>query len=373
MSNARTTASETLALCAGSEITLGPDGKPPRWVKLLPFGTIAANDGRPGWTLPAENADAVIAASQIPTKPGSGLIDFDHATQLAKSSRAAGWITTLAKANPETNEPGIWAQVDWTPDGAAALTSKVFRFFSPTFFENAAHVVRRIVGGSLVNNPAIDALPALASTTPQENHVDPLVKIRALLGLPADATADDINAKISQMCTTATASAALNTRFTAICAAAGVTFDAAKFGDTEQLAICTKLATPGGEQIALLRSEVDTLNTQLVTLRGEGARATAEQKVTLAIAAGKITPAQRPWAIGTPEKPGYAVTHPAEFDELMGVTPTILASGRVKLPTDPANADELTSDQLAMCAMTGVKPEDFKKTLAASPQTEEVA
>ena len=366
MSNARTiaAASETLALCAATwpdnlatlAATIDASAGAPEWLQMVPFGEIKPNDGRTGWSLAPANADAVIAASRKP-----GLIDFDHGTQLGNNSRAAGWIEEIAKQGPH-GEPGVWARVKWTADGAAALAAKSYRFFSPTFFFDKARAITKFVGGSLVNNPAIDDLPALASTQ-QENALDHfLAKLRQLLGLPDTATADDITAKISQMNTSATACAALNTRFTAICAAAGIAFDAAKFGDTEQLALCTRLTTPGGDEIALLRSQVNELNTTIVTMRGDGAKATAEQKVTLAIAAGKITPAQRPWALA------YAAENPAKFDELMGVTPAILASGR-RAPE--GNPEEVLSDEdIALCSQLNIKPEDFKATRKARKEAE---
>jgi phage I-like protein len=134
------------------------------WVELIPAGTFCTNDGRgPFYNYtPAE----VIRLSHddIP-------IDFDHATDRAAPkglpAPAAGWIRAYRVV-----AGAIQARVEWTAKGAAALNAKEYRFISPVFSfappEGAGDVtmgrVIAIARAALVNNPALDQLPALAAS-----------------------------------------------------------------------------------------------------------------------------------------------------------------------------------------------------------------
>lgn len=359
-------AADALALCAAlpdnlascaREITV-QDGKAPAWVQLMPLGTFKANDDRAPWQL--RNPEVVIAASKLPAA-----IDYDHATQLKNDSRASGWIEELAAKGPN-GETGLWGRVSWTGDGETAIASKVYRFFSPTFnFDKSTRVVTRIVGGGLVNNPALAELPALAST--QENEVN-LAQLAKLLGLPETATLEECTTKLSQLASRATATAALEQRIVAIAAAAGLTIEAAKFGDNEQTAICTRLkapATTDATEIGKLQSTIDDLQKTVATLSAKASGSEASVVVDQAIKDGKITPAQKAWALD------YCAREPAKFGDFIKNQPTILANGRVQPKTPDGKEPALTDEQLTICKLAGVSPTEFAKTLKNTTNVEE--
>jgi phage I-like protein len=325
----RTTASLTLALCAAlpdgiatcAAADLG-NGDAPDWIMLMPVGAVPTNDGR---NFSNPSPQIAIAASKLP-----GLIDFDHGTQLRKDSKAAGWVNKLQVGGPK-GEAGVWGQVEWTPAGKEALASKLYRFFSPTFMPDAKGVVKFIVGGSLVNNPALDSIPALASTNQETTLTleELLAKLRKALGLADTATADDIIAAIT----------ALNQNNTAATAA-------------QQL-----LATGDAAEVAQLRTDLATLTTRLnAALLSQDAK-TAEDIVEQGVKDGKIAPAVKA------EMLALCKSDVPAFQAMLAKMPVVVG-GRVQTPNQPAEG-ELTEDQLALCSQLNIKPEDYKKTLAA--------
>jgi phage I-like protein len=336
-----------MATCASLEPLKDLDG----WKLLMPAGAFKPNDGRPGWSNP--NSEAVIAASKLPA-----LIDIDHGTQTRGDSKAAAWIEEMKPHGPN-GETGIWGRIEGTPAGKAALAAKDYRFFSPTFLHDATRVVTKIIGGSLVNNPALDDIPALAST--QEITLDELLmKLRKALGLADTATADDVLSAIATLNNNAVATAAAQQL---LAAASGLALAAGTQLSTDQVAaICAKLKTPAAtgdqaQQIATLSQKVTDLTERLNTaLLSQNAKS-AEDKVNEGIAAGKIAPALKDEMIA------LCKAEPAKFEAMLAKAPVIVVAG--KLPGQPVAEGELTEDQLALCAQLNIKPEDYKKTLAA--------
>jgi phage I-like protein len=332
-----------MATCASLEPLQDLDG----WKLLMPAGAFKPNDGRQGWTNP--NSEAVIAASKLPA-----LIDIDHGTQTRGDSKAAAWIEEMKPHGPN-GEPGIWGRVEGTPAGKAALAAKDYRFFSPTFLHDAARVVTKIVGGSLVNNPALDDIPALAST--QETTLDEFLdKLRQALGLPDTATADDVLAAIAALNQNVTATAS---QVQLLATASGIALGAGARLSTDQVtAICARLKTGGGTaDVERLQGEVDKLQMQVATLSSTQAATTAAQEVDAAIKAGKLTPAQKEWGLS------YCSRDPKGFQEFVGKAPVIIEGGR----DAPAGAVEgaLTTEEVAMCSTLGISQDDYKATAKA--------
>lgn len=120
-------------------------------------------------------------------------IDFDHA-----SGEAAAIPTEFFW------EDGIRLRVEWTTAGAAAVSGRVYSYFSPEFFADKSGKVTAIpeVGpiGALVNTPAFQGIERLAATIkfPTMNN------IAKALGLAETATEAEILAKIAELSGAAT-------------------------------------------------------------------------------------------------------------------------------------------------------------------------
>lgn len=129
------------------------------------------------------------------------------------------------------------------------------------------------------------------------------------------------------------------------------------------------VAEPHGKVKPMTRRELDaavathpmvlSLNRALNAMRGERSREKAERMVDDAIAAGKLIPAQREWAVT------YCTADLTGFQKFIGAQPALSLDdkgspiGVRQLP--PASGDALTPAELAICAQTRCTPQDYLK------------
>jgi len=132
-------------------------------------------------------------------------IDYDHKQY---TGEAAGWVQD-AEARPN----GLFLTVSWTKKAWQAIKDKAYRYFSPEFADEWQHpktgeVHKNILfGGGITNRPFLkDILPlnmselslAEEQATKEGKGMDPK-KLRKLLGLPEDATDEQVNAKLAEL------------------------------------------------------------------------------------------------------------------------------------------------------------------------------
>lgn len=101
-----------------------------------------------------------------PKAPTQLPIDYDHLSMDPKSPGdgiAAGWMREL-----ELREDGdeLWAQVEWTKDGARRIENKEYRFVSPSFVKDHTHKDGKKIGTTLLaaavtNHPFLEGMSAL--------------------------------------------------------------------------------------------------------------------------------------------------------------------------------------------------------------------
>lgn len=188
-----------------------------------------------------------------------------------------------------------------------------------------------------------------------------LATIAKSVGLAETANAADVAKTI------AAAIAAKGDRpLAAIAKAAGLAEDAS--AQAIETAVASAVAKAAPDPNAFVpRSEFDQLRTTLATLQGEAVEEKATAAVDLAIEAGKITPAQRDWAVS------YAKQDPKGFAQYTDGAPVIVkpgSTGAGKRPGKPADA-VLDADELAICKALGVSQEAFKKSRAELAAAEE--
>jgi phage I-like protein len=183
--NATPFSSQPLNRGAGIAFALNAEGKAPEWVQLLPRGPkVQGRDGR-AWTL---DANKVAAATQLPFA-----LDYEHAQDLkainGEMAPASGWVEELDIRDGET-----WARVDWTPNAAAVISAREYRFLSPAFaYSREDGAITRLVGGGLVNRPNF-SMTALNREEPSM-----LKAICAALALAETATETDIVTAIGRL------------------------------------------------------------------------------------------------------------------------------------------------------------------------------
>ena len=163
----------------------------PEWLELVPAGLAVGRDGR---QFVNDNPQAVIerhASRRLPL-----VVDFEHATELGakfgEPAPAAGWVESF-----EIRDGAIWGRVDWTEDGARAINTRAYRFYSPALEIDKAdppHVVGLLSAG-LTNNPNLFVSALNHQQPPETAMLD--AAIRQALGLQDEATADDAVAAIN--------------------------------------------------------------------------------------------------------------------------------------------------------------------------------
>lgn len=317
---------------AATEIPGGAE--PPAEIRLLPAGRIATRllDGRGPFENP--DADAVVAAS----REGSTdlVVDFEHQTQLAprngQPAPAAGWIKRLFARDGE-----VWAEVDWTERGAAALRSREYRYLSPVIeVDKATGRVRRIITAALTNNPALD-MPALLRAEPKEGLMD-LTKLKTALGLPATATEEEVLAAAARGHGAVQALAAhgkalglegdvtaetVTTALTAQQEGIVALRTAAGLQEGATLAEIAAAVKPHDPKDFVPRSEFERLSTRLSEVESAAVEDKAVAAVDGAIAAGKFPPAVREHYLA------HARRDLADFERLAAATPALIQTGRV--------------------------------------------
>ena len=137
------------------------------------------------------------------------LLDYDHFSQdTDKSSEAAGWILNL-----ENRADGLYGLIRWAGAGEEKVRSGAYRFVSPVWNREeceslGGNKVRplRLANAALTNDPNIKGIKPLTnragdSGEPQagqpggkESTMDYKTELLAMLGLPADATDEQIAA-----------------------------------------------------------------------------------------------------------------------------------------------------------------------------------
>jgi phage I-like protein len=302
-------------------------GEIPKRIQLLPPGPkITGRDGR-GFIM--RNAAAVAAASNAWLPNHS--IDENHAVDLKAprggSSPAFGWFSNVAV---ETNG-SIWADVEWTEKGRAAVAGLEYRYISPVLGYSEKGEITSIFRAALCNSPNLD-IKSLNSTVPaepaKERNMD---KILAALGLAGTATEAEALAAISALRTS------LN-------AAQSKGVDLAAYAPRADL---TAMETRA------LKAEAE-----LTALNAAGLKAEGEAVVDQAVKDRKISPASRDEYIALcSTREGLE-----KVKTIMAASPAIIGDG-AQAPggAPPGTQTALNAEETALAAAAGYTPEEWKK------------
>jgi len=166
-------------------------GQPPaEWILLLPAGNeVRLRDGR---VFGSAGAEAVVAEwrrdkLKLP-------VDVNHAEMwrapLGGEAPAYGWVTAMEARGAE-----VWGRVEWTDEGRELLSSRKYRYYSPTFSLTDGGEIYAITSVALVNRPALPEAGALARDN-GGNQEGSMKEIAKALGLSESATEAEIVARI---------------------------------------------------------------------------------------------------------------------------------------------------------------------------------
>lgn len=187
---------------------LPDDGSVPEWLELIPAGPIVQGvDGR-AWTFGPDEVRQVLA--EFAAHLGEVVADWEHASEhkapKGEEAPAAGWVKEL-----EERDGALWGRVEWTDRAANQIAAREYRYISPVFLYTVDEQrrIQRLTSIGLTNRPnfALTALnqahsqepPAAAGgdSDPHQGDTPTMDKeLLARLGLPEDATAEQVRAAV---------------------------------------------------------------------------------------------------------------------------------------------------------------------------------
>lgn len=336
-------------------------GAPAKRLRIVPFGPFKGRDGRGPWLLKGKaHAEQVIAATREYLNGVDMLVNYDHQSEYAAVpgvggvARAAGWI------NPDTlevGEDGIYASVEWTAAAEAALQAREYRYYSPHFRQRPpSGEVTRIINVGLTNSPNIEVSALASQSFGQEagafNEGSSMKKIAMLLsataltalGLRADsedeAAINAIDKLAGEKNGDAAILASVRTRFK-------LADDA---GEEAVLNAIAAAATPGDPDPSKFVpiAVVTDIQKQLGALQEDKVLAC----VDAAIEDGKLTPAQKDWAVKLGKQ------DLGELNSFLATAPAF-KGGKVIEGQPGQEASKLTEEERVVCSVMGWSEEAF--------------
>jgi phage I-like protein len=269
-------------------------GEVPERVVVAPWGAVESTSG--SFVVDADAGAAVVEAF---TAHGTDLpIDFEHQTlggayaSPRGTAPAAGWITKLALVDGE----GIVATVNWTEAGRAALAARSYRYLSPVALIRKQD--RRLVA---LHSVALTNKPAIVGMTPIVH---------------SEAHGEKQNAEV-------------------VCAA-----------------LSARLNLPEGTDACAVMAAAEA---KLAAWEAHSARRSAEDAVRAAEAAGKLTAAQRDWALA------LALKDAESFAGWARTAPVVVATGRMPAPAiagESSRAAAARREYRAERALQGITSEE---------------
>lgn len=333
----------------------------PEWLHLLPLGRVELVDGRPPFEVDA--ASLAEMAEAFAARGTDLVIDYEHQSLKGVQAPAAGWIKEL-----KAREDGLWARVEWTPQAREYLKRREYRYFSPVLrLDSESRRPLELLNVALTNVPAIRNLSPLVAKWGGQSQVGGTRMPKPDL---IEGKADFSSAVPEESTSAKTTSlvAELKMRL-------GIKADSPEsrvWGRTVEFlrSLAQALELPpeatiqdlqGG--LAALKAEVGKLQAvqeEALELREKLREAEVKRVVEEALRAGKITPAQRSWALS------YCRRDLEGFREFVAQAPQVVPLGiRLNLKEESRRKEQvLTPEELALCQALNLSPEAYSEAKA---------
>jgi phage I-like protein len=198
-----------------------------QWIEVMP---VCAKSQNGPHRFEVTAADLEVFAADIRARGDKISIDYDHSYIGSGNTLAAGWFTDEARVEGDK----LLARVRWTPQAQEQIKSGQYRFISPEWSMEAKGAdgywrkAKEFLAATLTNRPFFQELAAVGKDDPGgepatnegDNMRDALI---ASLGLPKDATDEQITAKLAEVKANADKAEELETEVTTLKAAAEAT------------------------------------------------------------------------------------------------------------------------------------------------------
>lgn len=187
-----------------ARVSLPFTGSAPEWIQWMPAGTHTISATRRGKPVTVTIAVNPAGAARIQAALREHLsaskqrpyFDFDH-----KGEAASAW--PLEFAWREAPEPGIYARVEWSDAGAAAITGRQYRAFSPKFYDTASDPAEvdgaPLNMGGLVNDPAFKEIAPIWARHAAASAETPTTPDTTSMDLKTETELAAANARIAEL------------------------------------------------------------------------------------------------------------------------------------------------------------------------------
>ena len=321
----------------------------PEVIRVLPKGHVSSTKG----DFEVDDRDIAGIIRQFKARRLDLVIDYEHQTLSDVQAPAAGWIKDLYPG-----EDALMARVEWTQKGREYIANKEYRYLSPVVLVKKADQHAAVFhSAALTNTPAITGMFAIINSDALsiEEEEEPRMELSALielLGLEEGAAEEDVLKRIKEL--------------TQQAAEEGQGGQEGKEGPakegTQLVANKTVLDLLGlpedartedvTARIMAFKAGDSALQRRVAELEKQAASQKAEELVGLAMKDGKLSPAQKEWAVA------YALSDPKGFAKFVEKAPVVVPMGKTAFAADErkqAGVDwKILKNQ-------GVTEEDLKK------------
>ena len=322
----------------------------PEVIKLIPLGQVESQKG----TFLADEESLEQINRQFKARGIDLVVDYEHQTLKDVQAPAAGWIKELF-----LQDGAISAKVEWTKKAEEYLKNREYRYLSPVIRNRKQD--GKVIGlhsVALTNTPAINHMFSIvASDTfqgPEElgGSTMDLEKLIKLLGLAKGATEEEILKAMEETVKSkgekqdpveGEALVANKTLLDLLGLKAGAATE-----DVAAAIMALKAGARESEQAAGLEKRVKELEYQI-------AKRESEDAVALALKAGKITPAQKDWAVE------YALKDSKGFAAFADKAPQVVPLGEIEYAQTALKEGKLDEATMAISKMMGISEDDFRK------------
>ena len=321
----------------------------PEVIRVLPKGHVSSTKG----DFEVDDRDIAGIIRQFKARRLDLVIDYEHQTLSDVQAPAAGWIKDLYPG-----EDALMARVEWTKKGREYIANKEYRYLSPVVLVKKADQHAAVFhSAALTNTPAITGMFAIINSDALsiEEEEEPRMELSALielLGLEEGTAEEDVLKRIKEL--------------TQQAAEEGQGGQEGKEGPakegTQLVANKTVLDLLGlpedartedvTARIMAFKAGDSALQRRVAELEKQAARQKAEELVGLAMKDGKLSPAQKEWAVA------YALSDPKGFAKFVEKAPVVVPMGKTAFAADERKQDGV---DWRILKNQGVTEEDLKK------------
>ena len=321
----------------------------PEVIRVLPKGHVSSTKG----DFEVDDRDIAGIIRQFKARRLDLVIDYEHQTLSDVQAPAAGWIKDLYPG-----EDALMARVEWTQKGREYIANKEYRYLSPVVLVKKADQHAAVFhSAALTNTPAITGMFAIINSDALsiEEEEEPRMELSALielLGLEEGTAEEDVLKRIKEL--------------TQQAAEEGQGGQEGKEGPakegTQLVANKTVLDLLGlpedartedvTARIMAFKAGDSVLQQRVAELEKQAASQKAEELVGLALKDGKLSPAQKEWAVA------YALSDPKGFAAFVEKAPVVVPMGKTAFAVDERKQ---TGVDWKILKNQGVTEEDLKK------------